>query len=330
HGVDGHGEYRVLVRELGFRIVRREFHLHVALVANLGADELVLEARNELAGAEHQVEAFCLAARELLAIDAADEIDRDLVVLFGSFALGAVRIAARLLGQLHHRFVNLGLRHVADQLLDLELGDIGQLEIRHQIHLHGEFEVGLAIDDLLDLAVEIDARRECRLEIVVLHGLLAGLVDRLFDDLAHHLLAESLLQVRGRGLAGAKTFQVHARLHLFDAAAKALVQIVRRNDDLVFAAEVLIDGLCDLHGAFLNPQNSFPSARVVRAKGLEPPRLSSLEPKSSASTNSATPARGPRHAPYYGCAPEGGPYSRGFWAGLGPWAKPGPRLNPCP
>jgi hypothetical protein len=31
--------------------------------------------------------------------------------------------------------------------------------------------------------------------------------------------------------------------------------------------------------------------KVVRAEGLEPPQLSSLEPKSSASTNSATPAR---------------------------------------
>src|SRR5579872_4296079 len=30
---------------------------------------------------------------------------------------------------------------------------------------------------------------------------------------------------------------------------------------------------------------------VVRAEGLEPPQLSSLEPKSSASTNSATPAK---------------------------------------
>jgi hypothetical protein len=29
---------------------------------------------------------------------------------------------------------------------------------------------------------------------------------------------------------------------------------------------------------------------MVRAEGLEPPQLSSLEPKSSASTNSATPA----------------------------------------
>src|SRR5271156_3325320 len=31
-------------------------------------------------------------------------------------------------------------------------------------------------------------------------------------------------------------------------------------------------------------------ARLVRAEGLEPPRLSSREPKSRASTNSATPA----------------------------------------
>src|SRR3569833_3134806 len=31
---------------------------------------------------------------------------------------------------------------------------------------------------------------------------------------------------------------------------------------------------------------------LVRAEGLEPPRLSPLEPKSSASTSSATPAKG--------------------------------------
>src|SRR3546814_3652515 len=34
-----------------------------------------------------------------------------------------------------------------------------------------------------------------------------------------------------------------------------------------------------------------PGSSLVRAEGLEPPRLSPLEPKSSASTSSATPAR---------------------------------------
>src|SRR5262249_17025699 len=36
------------------------------------------------------------------------------------------------------------------------------------------------------------------------------------------------------------------------------------------------------------------SALLVRAEGLEPPRLSSRDPKSRASTNSATPATGGR------------------------------------
>jgi hypothetical protein len=36
--------------------------------------------------------------------------------------------------------------------------------------------------------------------------------------------------------------------------------------------------------------NQMDNFEVVRAEGLEPPQLSSLEPKSSASTNSATPA----------------------------------------
>ncbi len=38
---------------------------------------------------------------------------------------------------------------------------------------------------------------------------------------------------------------------------------------------------------------------MVRAEGFEPPRLASLEPKSSASTNSATPAAARRSAALY-------------------------------
>jgi hypothetical protein len=49
---------------------------------------------------------------------------------------------------------------------------------------------------------------------------------------------------------------------------------------------------------------------VVRAEGLEPPQLSSLEPKSSASTNSATPAKSKLSG---GAAAGGGLIARKSW-----------------
>src|SRR5437763_221656 len=44
------------------------------------------------------------------------------------------------------------------------------------------------------------------------------------------------------------------------------------------------------------------AAKMVRAEGLEPPHLSILEPKSSASTNSATRARPKKRGPITGRA----------------------------
>src|SRR6185312_10145449 len=64
---------------------------------------------------------------------------------------------------------------------------------------------------------------------------------------------------------------------------------------------------------------------LVRAEGLEPPRLSSLEPKSSASTVPPRPRPGSRwnrkSAP-----PEGAPYNRGFGGPLGHLALVKPHI----
>src|SRR5271167_587730 len=62
--------------------------------------------------------------------------------------------------------------------------------------------------------------------------------------------------------------------------------------------------------------NGQKSRDMVRAEGLEPPRLASLEPKSSASTSSATPAHS-RGSPGRPGPPEGRPYNRGIGGKLG-------------
>jgi hypothetical protein len=70
--------------------------------------------------------------------------------------------------------------------------------------------------------------------------------------------------------------------------------------DGVGALEAFVDGLLGLHEVgtlqplerffMTDDSGAFEWRRLVRAKGLEPPHLSILVPKTSASTNSATPA----------------------------------------
>ena len=60
-----------------------EGHFHDQFVAGLVADQLVLKARNELAGAEFQGHILGGAAVKDLAVDLADEADGDLVALGG-------------------------------------------------------------------------------------------------------------------------------------------------------------------------------------------------------------------------------------------------------
>ncbi len=83
-----HVEFGRLAGEFLDAIGVGEGHLHGQFVAGLGADQLVLEARNELAGAEFQRHILGGAAVEGLAVDLADEGDGDLVALRGLAVLG--------------------------------------------------------------------------------------------------------------------------------------------------------------------------------------------------------------------------------------------------
>ena len=200
-----------------------------------------------MAGAEAEVEVLRLAARKLDAVDLADEIDHDIVAGLGRFALGARREGLGLLGEALEGLVDVFVGDLGGQTLDLKLGHIGQLEVRHQIDHDREFEVGLAVDHRFDLADEIDLRRRGRLEGIVGDGLGARFVDRVLHDLAHQRLAVLLLQERDRRLARAEALEVHARLHFFETAGEARVEVGLRHDDFILAAQAFGDGLGDLH-----------------------------------------------------------------------------------
>ncbi len=102
-------ELGVLAGQLLGRIGLRERHLDGALLARRGADELILEARNEGARAEVERDVAAGAALERRAVDLAGEVDRHAVAVLGlgALALGGERPA--LLGDAVHRLVDLGV-----------------------------------------------------------------------------------------------------------------------------------------------------------------------------------------------------------------------------
>src|SRR6202021_404296 len=119
--------------------------------------------------------------------------------------------------------------------------------------------------------------------------------------------------------AGTEAAQLHLGFEVVEPRVDLGLEIGRRHDDAELALETRGGSFSHLHWHYSlepkilrqRPAQSRPSfgkaARLVRAEGLEPPRLSSREPKSRASTNSATPAtrwaprwRGLYHAPRAG------------------------------
>ena len=93
HFLDGDVEGGFLAGQMRRAVVFREGDGDLLLVAGLGADQLVFEARDELLRAEHQRLVGAGAAVEGLAVDLADIVDRDAVAFVGLAFLGF--IAAR-------------------------------------------------------------------------------------------------------------------------------------------------------------------------------------------------------------------------------------------
>ena len=252
HRVHLDRELGLLARELCRAVVLGERDVHRALVAGFCADQLLLEAGHERAAAERQVETIAGAAFERLTVDRALEVDRDDVALLGDRAFALVDIDLLRIRETLQRFIDRFVLDVGDETLRLEPAEIGQREVGHQVHLHGELEIGLSVDDAVDRVDEVDLRRGRGLERLVLEDLLARFVDRLVDDLAHQRLAIGLLEEGDRRLARTEALQMDLGLHLGDPAGQSVVQILDVHDDGEFAPQRFGKRFGDLHGDFLS------------------------------------------------------------------------------
>ncbi len=237
---DGHVELGILAGEVLGAVGLREGDLHDPLVADLGADELLLEARDERAGAELEVDPLALAALELLAVDAADEVDGDAVAGLGLGALLALGERAALTGHALEGLVDLRVGGLGDELGQADVGQVGELEARHHLEGDLEGEVALGVERLLDLGLvarELDLRLQGELEAVVGDDLAVGLVDGVLHHLGHDRAAVDLAQVGHRHLAGAEALELHLVLHAGQLVGQALLEFLGGQQNLKLALQ---------------------------------------------------------------------------------------------
>src|SRR5688572_27323444 len=208
------------------------------------------------------------------------------------------------LGQALQALVDLGVRHVNDGALELERLEVHRRDVWNHFHRNAEFEV-LAVLEAYDLDLGLAGRTQ----VALVEQLVRTLMHRLLQHLAHHRLLVALLQQLQRHLARTETRHADPLAQLLEARLDLSLERVRGDDDLVFTLEAGGVGFRDLHGRALSARcwqsgrATASEGRVVRAEGLEPPRLASLEPKSSASASSATPARRSVLRRHRGCRP---------------------------
>src|SRR4029079_5124548 len=156
-------------------------------------------------------------------------------------------------------------------------------------------------------------RISCELEPALADDLIVGVAHGGFDHLGHRRSAVHALEMGDLHFARTEAVDPDATLQIVKALIYFGVELGGRYDDFVLALETFRQCFGNLHCSLLVAYTRatlaspgvnvmeirkrvvaphFRALGVVRAEGFEPPRLSSREPKSRASTNSATPARG--------------------------------------
>ncbi len=294
---DLHVEGCGLARQLLVGVFGGEGRVELARIAGLGADQRVLEFLHDLARADGDGHVLAAAAFELRAVDRAGEVDGDAVVRGGD-ARDFIERRPLLAQRVEHGFEIL-VANARHRLLDGEIRDGLQLHFRQNFEHGGVFEVrARAHGDRLD------ARSAGGIELLARHRLGERGAHEVVDDLAMHLFAVLLADHRERRLAGTKTLEPRGARNLVEPLRYFAVDLRRGDRHFEPAFQSARGGQRNLH---VTSSSSFlitgACGRVVRKERLELSRVAPLEPKSSASTSSATFAR-PR------CPPVDGPATR--------------------
>ena len=248
-GLDRDVEGRLLAGQMGGLIILGEGDLDGLFLADLGAGQLFFEAGDEAARADHQVRVLGGATFERLAIQLAQEVDRQLVAFGGLDGLALlVFVGLGLTGQFRQGFVQIGVRRLVGRAFQLQGLGIDRLELWHDFQRHFIGQVFLTGDDLVHVAGQLHLGRGGRTDLGLVQSLLAGFVQLGVDDLAHELTAEGLLDVGDRHLARTEALQLHLRGDFLDTGVELFVQLRDGNGDRDHAAEAFVRLFDDLHG----------------------------------------------------------------------------------
>ena len=199
-------EHNRLAGKLG-RIVLGEGNVNVLLLAHLHADELLLKAGNEAAGADLQVKILALAAVEGHAVVKALKVDvGGVALLYGALHAHQTAVA---LGHFLQAGVHVGSHDLHSGLGSLQALILAQLYLG--IHGNGGLEGHAVLAAVLQLYLGITHY----IQLFLADGLLIGVGQHNI----HGLLIEDLHTVHAlndlaRSLAGAETGDVHLAAHL--------------------------------------------------------------------------------------------------------------------
>ncbi len=260
HLLHRNGELRVFASEMFRRVVARESHGDGFLIARFRARQLFFKAGNELTRSDHQRCVLRLAAFEFFAVNAASEVDNQLIAIGGLLGLWCVFIALLLVSDVFERFFNRIFAYRHRQTLQLQTFNVRCLDFRKDFQINRDHSI-LAF---FITFFEVDGRLHRGAKRLFAHHFVDRFANNIVHRLGVQLLAMHFLDQIRRNFAGPETGHFHLRRNLLDFSIDAAGNICGRNCHCIGALEAFVGGLFDLHGCYLNLYKiSF--LRVLRA-----------------------------------------------------------------